>query len=531
MSYNISSENLNNPLLKDLLKELTRFFGEIGVDFYVIGATARDIILSNLHGLTPDRKTEDLDIAIAIADWKQFQAIEASLPEKESFEKSTNQKQRFIYKGVYVVDIVPFGEVAKEDGNIYWPPDETIAMSVWGFPEMADSTISIEIDEEFSIKIASLPGLFILKLVAWKDRHLLGSKDAYDMALLLTNYLYINTERAVKEHYDLYETDEFDQVIVGAQLMARDVKLLMRDNENTLEYLQEILAKEIELAEESQLINQLVESDTSLQYEQVLVCLESMFNEWSKYKDMEQNKEYTTEDVVLEDNQLICALTKKIKTASEKELTLQSMIMMLSEEYNFDLNDMERDFSFSYEDDEGKTKRAKADLAIFESGKGHDADNMIRIAIVFDSKVKDKDPKKGVFETLGVYLESTDCEFGVWTNGNDLHYLQCEKDDFGQAQTSDISDFPGKGQSMQDLESAGERAHPRKPTNDSLVKTFKRCHDYIYGNEGRKKDAFWELLNLIFCKIYDEKRRFIDAENGKSYRRKFWVGVKEQNHY
>lgn len=51
-----------------------------------------------------------------------------------------------------------------------------------------------------------------------------------------------------------------------------------------------------------------------------------------KTKDME----HTIDDVVLEDNQLICALTKKIKTANEKELTLQSMIMMLNEEYNFD---------------------------------------------------------------------------------------------------------------------------------------------------------------------------------------------------
>lgn len=282
MSYNISSENLNNPLLKDLLKELSGFFGGINVDFYVIGATARDIILSNLHNLVPERKTDDLDIAIAISDWSQFQSIEENLPKIEGFAKSKEQKQRFIYKGIYVIDIVPFGDVAEDDGNIYWPPDETIAMSVWGFPEMADSTISVEIDGEFSIKIASLPGLFILKLVAWKDRHLSGSKDAYDMALLLTNYLDINMERAVEEHYDLYGTDEFDQVIAGAQLMARDVKLLIRDNEKTLEYLREILVKEIELAEESQLINQLVESDASLQYEQVLTCLESIFNEWSK---------------------------------------------------------------------------------------------------------------------------------------------------------------------------------------------------------------------------------------------------------
>lgn len=282
MSYNISSENLNNPLLKDLLKELNGFFGGINVDFYVIGATARDIILSNLHDLIPERKTDDLDIAIAISDWSQFQSIEENLPKIEGFAKSREQKQRFIYKGIYVIDIVPFGDVAEDDGNIYWPPDETIAMSVWGFPEMADSTISVEIDGEFSIRIASLPGLFILKLVAWKDRHLFGSKDAYDMALLLTNYLDINMERAVEEHYDLYETDEFDQVTAGAQLMARDVKLLIQNNEKTLEYLREILAKEIKLAEESSLINQLVESDASLQYEQVLACLESVLSEWSK---------------------------------------------------------------------------------------------------------------------------------------------------------------------------------------------------------------------------------------------------------
>lgn len=282
MNYNISSDNLNNPLLKDLLKELSGFFCGINVDFYVIGATARDIILSNLHDLIPERKTDDLDIAIAITDWSQFQSIEENLPKVKGFAKSKDQKQRFIHKEVYVIDIVPFGDIAKDDGNIYWPPDETIAMSVWGFPEMADSTICVEIDEEFSIQIASLPGLFMLKLVAWKDRHLSGSKDAYDMALLLINYLDINTERAVEEHYDLYETDEFDQVIAGAKLMARDVKLLIRDNKKTLEYLRVILVKETGLAEESQLINQLVESDASLQYEQVFTCLESMFNEWRK---------------------------------------------------------------------------------------------------------------------------------------------------------------------------------------------------------------------------------------------------------
>ena len=84
MNYNISSENLNNPLLKELLKELNTFFSNLNMDFYVIGATARDIILSNLYGLTPERKTADLDIAIAISGWELFNEVEKKLPDRKS---------------------------------------------------------------------------------------------------------------------------------------------------------------------------------------------------------------------------------------------------------------------------------------------------------------------------------------------------------------------------------------------------------------------------------------------------------------
>lgn len=46
-----------------------------------------------------------------------------------------------------------------------------------------------------------------------------------------------------------------------------------------------------------------------------------------------------------------------------------------------------------------------------------------------------------------------------------------------------------------------------KPTNE-LRSIFKRCHNYIYGNQGLPKDrAFHELLKLIFCKIHDERSK------------------------
>jgi len=240
--------------------------------------------------------------------------------------------------------------------------------------------------------------------------------------------------------------------------------------------------------------------------------------------------EETNEEIVVEDNQVICALTDQVKPAKNKELTLQSLIAMLNEEYGFEMSDMERDFSLAYVNAEGKTKRIKIDLAVFETGKAHDSDCLIRMCIVQDEKTKAKDSKKGVEATLQVALEGTEnCEFGVWTNGDEFHFLQKTIDQWNQVQCFDISDFPGEGQTMEDLEKWADKIKPRKPANDSLIRTFKRCHDYIYGNEGMKKTAFWELLNLIFCKIFDEKRRFQPAPNGESYRRKFWVGVKEQN--
>lgn len=236
------------------------------------------------------------------------------------------------------------------------------------------------------------------------------------------------------------------------------------------------------------------------------------------------------DELVLEDNQLVCALTNKVVKATDKELTLQSMIDMMAEEYGFAPEDMERDFRVTYkEPDSDKSRTQAVDLAIFDAGKAHVVENLIRFVVVAkDAKVKPTDAKKGVDAMLDNILTFTDCEFGCWTNGEDLHYRYYTEDDFGQAETQDISDFPANGQTLADLEAQGDRAMPRKPANESLIKTFKRCHDYIYGNEGMKKTAFWELLNLIFCKLYDEKRRNMDAKEGISYRRRFWVGVKEQ---
>jgi len=282
MSYNISSENFSNPVLKELLEKLTKFFNSIDAEFYVIGATARDIILSGIYDQIPTRKTNDLDIAIAIPDWSKFQEIADGLCSLDGFEKSNKQTQRFLYKTFFQLDIVPFGEIAHADNHIYWPPEESQAMSVAGFTDVAKHTLEITIDDSFKIYVATLPGIFILKLNAWKSRNIETNRDADDMAFIITNYLGINEERAAIHHYDLYEVEDFSTFIAGASLLGRDMKEILMANPEILNEFIGILRTEIDKKDDSQLINQIMETHSSLKYEDVYDSLLSLTNELSK---------------------------------------------------------------------------------------------------------------------------------------------------------------------------------------------------------------------------------------------------------
>ena len=281
-TYNISSEQLNNPLLKELLTKLTEFFQKIETDYYVIGATARDLVLHNVYGSQPDRKTFDLDIAIAITDWEQFDTIVELLPKEADFSKDESQLQRFIYKDFFKLDIVPFGGIANEQGIIYWQSTGERRMSVVGFQQMAEFALTVQIDDGLPIKVASLPGVFILKLAAWKDRHLESNKDAYDMALLTKNYFEIHTERIALEHFDILEDDNFDEFIAGGKLMIRDVKEMLADEKQAVDFVRNIITEEVEKEEESPLINQILETSKQLKYEQVLRLLEEMRKELTR---------------------------------------------------------------------------------------------------------------------------------------------------------------------------------------------------------------------------------------------------------
>ena len=60
--------------------------------------------------------------------------------------------------------------------------------------------------------------------------------------------------------------------------------------------------------------------------------------------DQINNEQSNFSEVVLGENEIICSLTNRVVKATDKELTLQSMINMMTEEYDFSTSDMERYF-------------------------------------------------------------------------------------------------------------------------------------------------------------------------------------------
>lgn len=278
MSLDISSDKFTHPLLKPILLELTAYFKKAGISFFVIGATARDIVME-LHDQQSGRLTHDLDIAIVVNDWEQWQTVEEEIIKLEGFTKDPDQKQRFIYQGKFELDIVPFGDIMKQDSKIFWPPDEDFAMSVLGFDAAEEASLKVKVDQEIEIQIASLSGVFLLKITAWKDRNHKSNKDADDIGFILENYLSINEERAAVNHYDDIYTQEFTTVKGGATLLGIDVSVILKEYPDDLKAIKQILIDTVGKKEHSILINQIIETHKMLSYEEVLESIQNIINQ------------------------------------------------------------------------------------------------------------------------------------------------------------------------------------------------------------------------------------------------------------
>ncbi len=227
---------------------------------------------------------------------------------------------------------------------------------------------------------------------------------------------------------------------------------------------------------------------------------------------------------------------KQVKE-TKKELVRQRVVRALIHEYGFSPDDMALDFSIG--------GRKKVDVAIFHHGKEHAIENLGRAVLCrqepnigknavrirdFEQAGKDLRELEEILQEIDAKqreVDGTNLEkrlYGLWTNGFEFFFVETRRKRF-ETVPEPIGDWPMAEESVGTKEVISD-AHTRVADNEMLKITFRRCHNYIHGNEGMPKDAaFWQFLYLIFCKMHDENLR---GKQRQAWQRRFWAGPKEQ---
>lgn len=86
-----------------------------------------------------------------------------------------------------------------------------------GFQEVyEEATEKVSFESKYNIRVASLAGIVVLKLIAWDDRPEIRSDDIVDVAIIINHYFELEENLIYDQHVDLFTKDIYDLKILSA---------------------------------------------------------------------------------------------------------------------------------------------------------------------------------------------------------------------------------------------------------------------------------------------------------------------------
>jgi predicted nucleotidyltransferase len=224
--YKIDESRPLDRVTLHILSVVTRVTSDLKIPYMVVGATARDLLLFHVFGISITRATADVDFAIAVDSWERFHQLRAALLVGHEFKEGKLEHRLYLRAVEEIpVDIIPFGGVA-EDDVIHWPPERETAMTVAGFDDAIRAAVHVEVNDNLTVPVVSLAGIAILKLFAWSDRPT-NDKDALDLYRVATTYADAgNLDRLYGNEIRFLEQSGFDMELAGAAILGFDARLL-----------------------------------------------------------------------------------------------------------------------------------------------------------------------------------------------------------------------------------------------------------------------------------------------------------------
>lgn len=206
---------------------------------------------------------------------------------------------------------------------------------------------------------------------------------------------------------------------------------------------------------------------------------------------------------------------QEVKATPEEIEAVQVFAKQLVEDYGYPKDHIQTRPQFRVKVRPSDTKKEyPVDIAVFPNDKKQEDD----IYIIVECKKKNRKDGK---TQLQDYLRFSKAFLGVWFNGDERFFLRkVEKD--GRIEFEEIPNIPQFGQRVEDI--GKFRRKDLKPTHN-LKATFKAIRNHLAANTvGATRDEVLaqQLINLIFCKIYDE--RFTEPNDIVTFR----AGVDEE---
>jgi predicted nucleotidyltransferase len=239
------------PLIAEMLATMEDIFRRQGVEYYLVGAFARDIHLSKGPTYANTRRTKDIDIAIMLANEEEFYAVKEALLQTGAFTAHATETIKLFYQQRLEIDLLPFGEIENEKAETVLTKPQTFIMDVPGFKEAQAYVTTKNLDNGQAVNVCSLEGIILLKLFSWNDRKE-RDKDITDIETILRHYL----ELLDLEEYgryanvlELYDTDDADnyQSLVGARIAGQKIRDMLKDASEIRQRIQMILLLRLDM--------------------------------------------------------------------------------------------------------------------------------------------------------------------------------------------------------------------------------------------------------------------------------------------
>jgi predicted nucleotidyltransferase len=260
-----TSLDLSNKLPVEqvnIIRHVVRAAESHQLRLFIVGAQARDLLLQYVYDLPVHRATNDIDFGIIVESWDEFTKLRDNLIVDKKFQPHRTMNQRLIHESDLLIDLVPFGNLEQVRGQISWPPDFSIVMSTAGFAEAYDNSVEIRIADDLIVKVASLAGLALMKIVAWDERRF--ERDVEDLALVMRHYLDAgNQNRIYTEEGDCFDllNEEFDYDKASARILGRDIGRLVTDISRSI--LERVLSQELDQGSLETLVTVMIRKSAS----------------------------------------------------------------------------------------------------------------------------------------------------------------------------------------------------------------------------------------------------------------------------